>query len=76
MSEQHKTSVSYCKNCKYYWGTSQSGSSSCKSHGVTYPICAYYLDTGKHRGCPVGYCDKKEVGKKRRIKNIVIGDGK
>jgi len=47
------TSVDYCKNCRW----------SNKSGGL---VCNYYLATNKHRECPVGYCDKKEVlGKER-----------
>lgn len=36
----------------------------CRSCRYFSDACMYYLDTGKNRGCPVGWCNKYEKGKR------------
>lgn len=50
-----------CKSCKH---------SSSHSHGSIDVICNYILDTGHRRGCPVGWCNKYEKGKRKRFPNL------
>ncbi len=58
MGEMTKTSVKYCRKCKYSYNQSQ-----------TEIMCGYYSKTGLRRGCPVGMCDKFEKkGRKRKVK--------
>ena len=49
MEEMTKTSVKYCRKCKYSY-----------KHNQTEIMCGYYLQTRLRRGCPVGMCDKFE----------------
>lgn len=49
MSEMKKTTIAYCKGCVYNMTISS-----------TVIACDYMHMTGQRRGCPVGYCDKKE----------------
>lgn len=58
MGEMTKTSVKYCRKCKYAYKNNQ-----------TEVMCGYYLQTRLRRGCPVGMCDKfeKRGRKKRRV---------
>ena len=56
MGEMHKTSYEYCKNCKYVK----------RNEGIIKHCCGYLLLTNKRRGCPIGWCDKKEVGEVKR----------
>ena len=61
MGEMHKTSYEYCKDCKYVT----------KHEGIITHSCEYILHTYKRRGCPVGWYDKKEVGRtKKKWTNI------
>ena len=55
MGEMTKTSVKYCRKCKYSY-----------NHSQTEIKCGYYSKTGLRRGCPVGMCDKFE--KKGEVK--------
>lgn len=56
MGEMTKTSVKYCRKCKYSY-----------KHNQTEIMCGYYLQTRSRRGCPVGMCDKFEKkGRKER----------
>ena len=48
-----KTDRKLCKKCKYHTFISDIGI-----------YCWYYMITNKHRGCPVGYCNKFERGKR------------
>lgn len=54
-----KTSPSYCGRCIYH-----------DKSGDQKGFCTYLLDTGKRRGCPIGYCDKFEQknGRRRKVK--------
>lgn len=58
MGEMTKTSVKYCRKCKYAY-----------KHNQTEIMCGYYLQTRLRRECPVGMCDKfeKRGRKKRRV---------
>ena len=58
MGEMTKTSIKYCRKCKYAY-----------KHNQTEIMCGYYLQTRLRRGCPVGMCDKFEKkGRKRKVK--------
>ena len=53
-----KTNKKMCEKCIHSWkGNKQD------------PMCHYILDTGKRRGCPVGWCNKFEQRKRGRKKN-------
>ena len=57
MGEMIKTSIKYCRKCKYSY-----------KHNQTEIMCGYYLQTRSRRGCPVGMCDKFEKkGRKKRV---------
>nr|DAM88859.1 MAG TPA: hypothetical protein [Bacteriophage sp.] len=43
MGEMTKTSVKYCRKCKYSY-----------NHSQTEIMCGYYSKTGLRRGCPIG----------------------
>ena len=53
----NKTTPHDCQKCKH--------STVIKS--LHYVACDYYLNTGKRRGCPVGWCDKFEPKKRGGI---------
>lgn len=58
MGEMTKTSIKYCRKCKYSYKQSQ-----------TEIMYGYYLQTRLRRRCPVGMCDKFEKkGRKRKVK--------
>ena len=53
-----------CRTCRY----------SCTYDGNGYPICDYYLMTGKRRKCPVGWCnhyDRLTDGQRRKKKKTI-----
>lgn len=64
MSEMIEATFKVCKKCKWHGSL----------NGVQQVNCDYFLTTGKHRECPVGYCDKYEPGKgqgnKRNFGNL------
>lgn len=58
MGEMTKTSIKYCRKCKYAYKNNQ-----------TEIMFGYYLQTRLRRECPVGMCDKFEKkGRKRKVK--------
>ncbi len=65
MGKLVKTSLEYCRECKYATIT-----------GGGYKLCDYYLVTGKHRDCDVGVCDKfeekDEETRRNRVKISII----
>lgn len=50
-----RTSQKMCRRCRY--STTISGN---------YNVCYYISYTKKHRGCPVGWCDKYEPKRRKR----------
>lgn len=45
-----KICKSLCENCQYFYGmTGGDFRNNARNSGKSYPMCAYYLDTGKHR---------------------------
>lgn len=63
MAEQKMvdTSLRLCGSCMHCW-----------SKGYNAIICAYIIDTGERRGCPLGKCDKYEKITKARKKDLTI----
>lgn len=57
-----KTSLELCKTCRYVW--------KCRDGSSKDIACNYFLDTGKRRECPVGYCDKYDKITKSEKKSI------
>lgn len=55
-----ETSEELCSFCKYFSSMS----------GGTFPVCDYYLVTGKMRGCKQGTCDKFEKFEGKRRNNF------
>lgn len=56
-----KTSMDYCRKCKY---------SSTSSSNSSYLSCDYYFMTGNRRNCKVGECDKHKPRKEGMVKRM------
>ena len=55
-NEMIKTTIHVCKKCRFSeWSNSAN---------VT---CGYYTTTGSHRNCEVGWCDKYQPRKRKKI---------
>lgn len=64
MAKMIKTHRNICKKCMYHVGFNSVQS------GIA---CFFYVFTNKHRGCPVGKCDKFEpIDKEKRRKLLLI----